>query len=365
MQCLINKNVLRQALIHLNACSSSKQGKPYVTYFIMIIRTEGFLTLVANGLKQKLSIKIPVEGEFVEKKCNTHFIETQFLKNALRFFRTGEIELNAQENLVTIKQGNFIFKKYYPESLHYDFPLNDLEKPKCVLKIKAGDLFRSLSSISFCSAVDSTRHVLNGIFLDKSEFGCRAVATDGRRLAFVKLLSSFHSSNISVNVPGQAVVLLLKRLNASDPELEVCLFQEDEKLLFKWEGNELSCYMVDGKYPDYVKAIPESHSKFIVLPPLVSSIKRAELVSETVKLHISQSQLCVEACNEVDEYSESFPLEKGCEYTKLSFLNKFLRGILTHAVGEKATLGFSNYGEPVSVIGDDWQAVLMPLRGES
>jgi DNA polymerase-3 subunit beta len=105
-------------------------------------------------------------------------------------------------------------------------------------------------------------HVVDGV--------AYMAATDSHRLAEKSLGKT--KENYSLLIPATAMQDLLRIV--SDVEGEVQITSDDQQVLFQAGDVELVARLIDAKYPDYRRLIPD---KFAV----TASVKRADLINVT------------------------------------------------------------------------------------
>jgi DNA polymerase-3 subunit beta len=111
-------------------------------------------------------------------------------------------------------------------------------------------------------AQQDIRYYLNGLLLVAKGSELRMVATDGHRLAYAAELAEAPAP-IEVILPRKTVLELSRQLADSDDPLEITLTPTQAR--FSFGSIELVSKLIDGKFPDYERVIPQHHSKLIKL----------------------------------------------------------------------------------------------------
>src|SRR5690606_29399190 len=180
-------------------------------------------------------------------------------------------------------------------------------------------------------AVHDIRYYLNGILFVAEGTQLTLVATDGHRLALAE-------ASLDTEIPKQEVilprktVLELQRLLRDDQE------GEDGAIEIRFAGNqakfsfghmEFVTKLVEGKFPDYNRVIPRSHSNAVTLgrAPLLASLQRAAILTSEkfkgVRLNFEPGSLQIasnnseqeEAVDEIDIDYDGEPIEIGFNVT--------------------------------------------------
>ncbi|HSX36485.1 MAG TPA: DNA polymerase III subunit beta [Patescibacteria group bacterium] len=129
-------------------------------------------------------------------------------------------------------------------------------------------LKKSLQQVVIAASTDEARPVLTGVYLHTNSGKLYMAATDSYRLAEKQLIGS--KEDVQLLVPVSAMQDLLRIVG--DAEDDVRVTSDDQQVLFQVGDIELVARLIDGKYPDYRKLIPE---KFAV----TATMKRSDLLN--------------------------------------------------------------------------------------
>lgn len=123
--------------------------------------------------------------------------------------------------------------------------------------IEAGKLDVAFRRTAFATDVDSARYALGGVLLEIEGGEASAVATDGRRLAWVKL-GVEPSADIKPNrvvVPVKAVKAIAKATDAFGAS--VAVEWSESAVAFRGESATILCRAVDGRFPRWRDVFPD------------------------------------------------------------------------------------------------------------
>ena len=134
--------------------------------------------------------------------------------------------------------------------------------------IAGASLKRALQQVVFAASNDEARPVLTGVYLHTVDGKLCIAATDSHRLAEKELGPS--QEVIQLLVPASALQDVLRILG--DFEDDVVVASDDQQVLFQIGEVELVARLIEGKYPDYRKLIPQDFATTAVL-------KRADLLN--------------------------------------------------------------------------------------
>ncbi len=234
-----------------------------------------------------------------------------------------------------------------------------------VVQASEDDLGRALRLGRHCISTQETRYYLNGTFLTRKPDGdtLRAVTTDGHRLGVVD--TQIAMPEAGVIVPVGMIDQLMAQLKPGGNEPVSILFDND-LMLITMEGFETSTKLIDGKFPNYTRVIPEPSDNVEIQ---VSSVTLNRL--NAIQKHIRRGQRSV-ACamdpeaNRIsiinfDENTVSAPMT-GRGNVKLGANFRYLQE------QAKATPDFTlqakDNSAPMRIFSDDPDAlfILMPMR---
>lgn len=131
-------------------------------------------------------------------------------------------------------------------------------------------LKKGLQQVVMAASSDEARPVLTGVLVKTSEGKLYMAATDSYRLAEKELADA--AEDIDLLVPVSAMQDLLRIV--SDFEGDVEVLSDEQQVLFRVGDVELVARLIEGKYPDYRKLIPESFA-------VSATLKRADLLNVT------------------------------------------------------------------------------------
>lgn len=239
------------------------------------------------------------------------------------------------------------------------------------LNIAQSKLKQLFDRTCFAMAQHDVRYYLNGLLLVIQPQRLRAVATDGHRLALSDVEVDFgDESPLQVIVPRKAVTELQRVLESDEAPVTVAL--SDNHLQIHFGNQRFTSKLVDGRFPDYERVIPDTGDKFAVgdRELLRQALGRAAILSNEkfkgVRLSFSENMLRVEAQNpEHEEAEEQLAVEYTDEPVDIGFNVNYLMDALAAIDSEQFSLELTGpdssgliraHGDPSS------QYVVMPMR---
>ncbi len=222
-----------------------------------------------------------------------------------------------------------------------DFPDLPLVQTGQPIRLEADALVKGLRATLFASSSDEAKQLLTGVHLRLSGDGLECAATDGHRLAVLRLS---HGAQVgaaedddrepfAVTVPARSL-RELERLLSGRPSVDpLSLFCDRGQVVFLWSDQVLTSRSLDGTYPNYGQLIPDSFNRSISLDrrALVSALERVAVLADqhnnVVKLttEAGSGQLQVQAdAQDVGRGSEALAAEVQGEPIQIAFNVRYL-----------------------------------------
>ncbi|MBM5825121.1 MAG: DNA polymerase III subunit beta [Cyanobacteria bacterium M_surface_10_m2_119] len=222
-----------------------------------------------------------------------------------------------------------------------DFPDLPLVQTGQPIRLEAEALVKGLRATLFASSSDEAKQLLTGVHLRLSGHGLECAATDGHRLAVLRLS---HGAQVgepdtddqepfAVTVPARSL-RELERLLSGRPSVDpLSLFCDRGQVVFLWSDQVLTSRSLDGTYPNYSQLIPESFSRSISVDrrALVAALERVAVLADqhnnVVKLttEAGSGQLQVQAdAQDVGRGSEALAAEVQGDPIQIAFNVRYL-----------------------------------------
>jgi DNA polymerase-3 subunit beta len=225
----------------------------------------------------------------------------------------------------------------------------------------------------FSASLNSSRPVLSGVYMHIKSGKLTMVATDSYRLAEKKMdLIDGDLDDVSCIVPAKTMIELGKIIGKSgDKEVKVDI--STNQILFTVSGVELISRLIEGKFPDYTKIIPNEHkTKFEVsVEDLSLVLKRVSLFARennnSVSLSVSSDGRLLVSSEETkvgEEKAELMVKVVGIN-NKISLNSQYFLDVLTYISGDKIDIILNDKESPAvvrPVNSDDYVYIIMPLK---
>ena len=220
-----------------------------------------------------------------------------------------------------------------------DFPDLPLVQAGTPIRLESDALIRGLRATLFASSPDEAKQLLTGVHLQLDAEGLECAATDGHRLAVLRLAhgqaeaSQAGGEPFAVTVPARSLRELERLLSGRPSQEPLSLFCDRGQVVFLWADQVLTSRSLDGSYPKYRQLIPDSFNRSIQLErrALVSALERVAVLADqhnnVVKLSAdpAQGQVSISAdAQDVGSASEALAAQIDGEAIQIAFNVRYL-----------------------------------------
>ena len=324
------------------------------------------LTLLATDIEVQITTSTQTSG--TEKLALT--VAARKLQDILRSLpETAEITLNFEDKKLQLKAGKSRFNlQTLPAE---DFPrIAQAPGQPTQLQITQKQMRRLLAFVQYAMAQQDIRYYLNGLLLVAKGTNLIVVATDGHRLAFTSETLDQNLTPIEVILPRKTILELSRQLNDSDEPLTITLTPTQAS--FEFGKIELISKLIDGKFPDYERVIPQNHTKCITLDrsQLLHSLQRVAILTNEkfrgVRLVLAQDSLKILSTNsEQEDAQEEIEVSYESESLDVGFNVTYLLDVLNNVTSETIELHLADSNSSALFLLPDnpnFKYVVMPMR---
>jgi DNA polymerase III subunit beta len=283
---------------------------------------------------------------------------------------TNDVSISVANKRMTLTSGKSRFALQTLEPT--DFPqVAQVPEYGAQFALPQKTLKHLLAMVHFAMAQQDIRYYLNGVLLVVDGPHVRVVATDGHRLAYCSV------ENAEMNLPKQEVIVprktvleLQRLLNDNDEPVHLAIASNQAR--FTFSNIELVSKLVEGKFPDYQRVIPQGYTHGITLnrDALSRSLQRAGILTSDkfrgVRFGLEADSLKIQVNNAEQEEALE---ELDCEFTgkpmTIGFNISYLLDVLGNLKSDSVRLEFgdTNSSALLTVPGDDgFKYVVMPMR---
>ncbi len=250
-----------------------------------------------------------------------------------------------------------------------DYPVMPKIKEGKKWKMPSKELKTALNQVVIAASNDDARPVLTGVNFYTAADVLYAVATDSYRLAEKKLMPL--KEEVNVLVPASAIQDLLRILDDSDEEVKVT--SDEQQILFKKGDVELVTRLIDGKFPDYRKLIPEKFKTTATAPKgevsniaKVSSLFARETAgSVKVSVDSDEKQISIDSIASQLGENTAKTSAKTTGDGEITLNSRYIMDALNVLTNEDVFVGFNEKLEPFILRNqkdDSYVHIIMPLK---
>ena len=220
----------------------------------------------------------------------------------------------------------------------------------CSFNIEPDKLNLLLGNTRYATSLEETRYYLRGVYLHSIEENgiqyLRAVATDIHRLAKADILSPVDAQKIpGMLIPRKTVYEVVKLLE--DYKDNVKIGASQNKISFTIGNHTIISKLIDGKFPDYTKGIPDDYTKCIEISTseFISAINLVTSISydktKTIRIDLSNNLMIISAKSQLNGHT-SAKQEVAVEYQDdpiaIAFNARYLLDALSNVKSNKACM---------------------------
>lgn len=280
-----------------------------------------------------------------------------------------EISLSLEDKRLQVKGGKSRFNlQTLPAD---DFPRMTLaEGDTKQFRITQKAFRQLLGKTQYSMAAQDVRYYLNGLLLLVDGKELRAVATDGHRLAYASVEIEAELPRQEMILPRKTVLELNRLLVDNEEMLEITL--ASNQVRFAFGSIVLVSKLIDGKFPDYERVIPQSLRNHMTVgrQTLMQAMQRAAILTNEkfrgVRVVLGENSLKLIAANaEQEEAQEEIEVNYPGEAIDVGFNVSYLLDVLNNVQSEEIQWSFNDASSSalVTVPGNDrFKYVVMPMR---
>ena len=205
-------------------------------------------------------------------------------------------------------------------------------------------LMNGINRAIFATADDELRPVMNGIYFDITTEGITLVASDGHKLVRSKTTAAHGNERAAFILPKKPALLLKNILPKESGQVTIEF--DDRNAVFTLESYQLSCRLIEGRYPNYNSVIPKNNPNKVTIDrlQLIGALRRVSIfssqASSLIKLHIDADKMVINA-QDID-FSTSAEETLACQYAgnsmEIGFKSTFLIDILNNISSDEVLI---------------------------
>lgn len=333
---------------------------------VLIEKHGDALTLLATDIEIQITTHQAVQGGGEDQSIT---VGARKLQDILRALPDGEVSLVLDDKRLTLKSGK---SRYALQTLPAaDYPRMQLNSGDSItVRLPQKEFKRQLAQVAYAMAAQDIRYYLNGLLMQVIDKELRMVATDGHRLALSSNMLEQDCPRTEVILPRKTVLELARQLSDSDDPVEIII--TGNQACFRFGPIELITKLIEGKFPDYERVVPQGNPKLVVAhrASLLSALQRAAILTNEkfrgLRVVLESGRLSIISTNsEQEEAQEELEVDYSGDNLELGFNVTYLLDVLNNVADDSVEI---HLNEPMSsalftVPGNEhFKAVVMPMR---
>ena len=341
MKFIVSSSQLLKHLQQIAGVINSNTVLPILEDFLFEVE-KNELTVVATDLETVMRIQMDIEAKESGKVC----IPAKILMDSLKNISDQPLTFNIDKSFgVEITSDNGKYKVMGENPDH--FPKEPTADDATSFTMTASALATAINKTFFAVSNDDLRPAMTGVFFELDPKYLQCVATDAHRLVRYKRTDVSCPKADSFIVPRKPLNLLKSAVPSNEDE--ITLSYNSNHLFVKHGSTQMSCRLIDARFPDYKVVIPADnpYKMTVSRTDFQSALRRVSVFSNKstnqVALNISGSELQL-AAQDVDfsfEGNERMQCQYDGEDIAIAFNARFLIEILSAADSDEVRLELS------------------------
>ncbi|WP_415032958.1 DNA polymerase III subunit beta [Azonexus sp.] len=347
-----------------------------------IVERRHTLPILSNVLLEKQGEHLTFLATDIEIQITTHTqgaigdengavtVGAKKLQDILRSLPEGtEISLSLDEKRLLIRAGKSRFSlQTLPAD---DFPRMALSEGESHSFSISQRAFRQLiGKTQYAMATQDVRYYLNGMMLLVDGKELTSVATDGHRLAFSRIEINKELPRQEMILPRKTVLELNRLLSDNEEPLNISM--TNSQICFAFDNVTLVSKLIDGKFPDFERVIPNSlrHQIRLNRLQLIQAMQRAAILTieklRGVRVILADNTLKIIAANaEQEEAIEEIEVDYNDESIDAGFNVSYLLDMLNNVQTDEVLWSFNDAASSSLLTvpeNTQFKYVVMPMR---
>jgi len=348
----IEKNIFDNVITSMQPFLEKKDASNITSHILLEI-TNDILIIKSTDLEMGLKVVIKDITDYTDGKAT---INGSNLLGILKRLKNDTLNIEVIDNNLIIKQNRSKFKlPMYDANEYPSFPENTTKNQ---LNINSIHLIESIKKITPAIDNNNPKFELNGALIDIKNSKINFVSTDTRRLAIAHL-ENISNEEAKIIIPKKAIIEIQKLFFD-----EITISYNETYLIINTPNMQFFTKLINGKYPDYERIIPNSlkHTIEVAKDSLIDSIKLVTSLSPNLKLTFSSNSIIFESIDDETESKTKIDVELNLDNTfTIAANNKYLLDFLSMTKNEKIKIGFNESNLPFYLEDNRFFTIVMPI----
>lgn len=367
MKLKITRDNLQQGLAAVGASIPTRTTLPVLSN-ILIEVGEDSIAMSGTDLDIAVSVTVPAEVD----EAGSLTVPAKKLQELARELPEHPVRLATKGDRLELTCGRATFRlNGMPRDEFPTFPTVDFSSS---WKVQGRVLHELIRQTSFAVSTEESRPILNGVLWQLTDEEMRMVATNGHRLARMRVASQGGGAPRSDLIVPPKALAQVERLFSGDDEIEVA--RSENHIGFRKDGTQVYTRLIEGPYPNYEQVIPKDNDKHAIADrnQLIQVLRRMAVVAsdQTHRVRLGFTSNTVRFSVEtpdLGEAHEDLEVEYAGEPLDIGFNASYLLEVLRYMPTEEVKLTFKAPEraatiEPAATDREapDYLCLVMPLR---
>ena len=342
----IIENILTNSINFLE-----KKDNSQITSHILLEANE-YLILKATDKEFGIEFE-DKSSEIIQKGKST--INGKKFYEIIKALNDDFIDIKIENNIAIISQNHSIYKLPTFDANEFpEFPnIKNLQK----IELNSLEFIDGLKKILPVIDTNNPKYELNGTLLDISEDFLNLVATDTKRLALYQIKENA-KKEIQIIIPKKAIAEIRKLFLDN-----FSIYFDETNLIIKSNNITFFTQLINGKFPDYKRIIPNEYKYIIKLNKtiFIKAIKQINIISNEIKITINNNQMFFESISD-ETFEAKTDIEIVSEIENFTFAvnSKFILDFL-NVIDESFEMCLNEENIPFTLKDKNFQTIIMPL----
>ena len=341
MKFIVSSSALLKQLQQISGVINANTVLPILEDYLFDVE-KNKLTVVATDLETVMKVQVEIEAKESGRVC----IPAKILMDSLKNISDQPLTFNIDKHFaveITSDNGKYKVMGENPDN----FPKEPVADETTTFTTTASVLVTGINKTLFAVSSDDLRPAMTGVFIEMDKNGLQLVATDAHRLVRYRRSDVKCPQHDSMIVPKKPLNLLKAALPANEDEISVSY--NGNHLFVRHGTTQLSCRLIDARFPDYKVVIPVDNPYKLTLNrhDFQSALRRVSIFSNKssnqVVLNVQGSELQL-AAQDVDfsfEGNERMKCQYDGEDLAIAFNAKFLIEMLSATDSDEIVIELS------------------------
>lgn len=358
----IQKSVIEQSISNMQSAINKKHAID-ITSNIMFEVINNKLILKATD--HEFYIKTTLTPNHIENAIKGA-VNGESISNVMKSLEDGEIILEETKDSFYIKQNKSSFK--LPLFEVNDFPFSQNYQNMEKVDIDNNILLQSIKKVLHCCSEKETINVaMQGILLEIKDNTLSIVATDSKRLGYIRTQYKGQTKSLSCIIPKKAINEILRLFN-NDFEIFIKRTDNNQAETIGIINNEIEFYskLINAKYPDYenlLKQKPNIQTIKVEKDKLLKAINQINSICYRLKITFRNNEITLETLEGLNGASASVSIDAEVNITEektTGLVNKHILECITSTKFNDLEILIDNPNRPIFIMTQDFEEIIMP-----